>query len=83
MGTGSTRAGSLSMVAGDAGSDVVGVSYPSQTEGEVTGSVNLGQFVLWFPGDELQDYDSDHDGEGIELTVTYADGSSGLVRVGL
>ena len=83
MGVGTTSAGSLSMVAGDAGSDVVGVSYQSRTEGEVTGSVNLGQFVLWFPGDELQHYDTDHDGVGVELQVTYADGSSGPVRVGL
>lgn len=83
MGTGTTSAGSLSMVAGAAGSDVVGVSYPSQAEGEVTGSVSKGQFVLWFPGDELQNYDTDHDGEGVELMVTYADGSSAPVRVGL
>lgn len=83
MGTGTTPAGSLSMVAGAAGSDVVGVSYLSQAEGEVIGSVSKGQFVLWFPGDELQDYDTDHDGEGVELMVTYADGSSAPVRVGL
>lgn len=83
MGTGTTQAGSLSMVAGAAGSEVVGVSYLSQTEGEVIGSVAKGQFVLWFPGDELQNYDTDHDGEGMELLVTYADGSSGPVRVGL
>ncbi|MBD7996922.1 hypothetical protein H9639_16640 [Arthrobacter sp. Sa2CUA1] len=83
IGTGTTQAGNLSMVAGAAGSEVVGVSYLSQTEGEVIGSVAKGQFVLWFPGDELQNYDTDHDGEGVELLVTYADGSSGPVRVGL
>ena len=83
MGTGTTSAGSLSMVAGAAGSDVVGVAYLSQAEGEVIGSLSKGQFVLWFPGDELQDYDTDHDGEGVELMVTYADGSSAPVRVGL
>lgn len=83
MGVGSTRAGDLSMVAGAAGSDVVGVVFQSRTAGEVVGSVSRGQFVLWFPGNELQDYDSDDDGEGVELLVTYADGSSGPVRVGL
>ena len=83
MGMGTTSAGSLSMVVGAAGSDVVGVSYLSQAEGEVIGSVSKGQFVLWFPGDELEHYDADHDGEGVELQVTYADGSSGPIRVGL
>ncbi|MFZ3454449.1 hypothetical protein [Arthrobacter sp. 7Tela_A1] len=79
MGMGSTRSGDLSMVVGAAGADVVGVSYTSQTEGEVVGSVANGYFVVWFPGDELRDYPAD----GVELSVEYTDGSSTSVAASL
>ena len=79
MGMGSAGAGELSLVVGAAGADVAGVSYASRTHGEVTGSVANGHFVLWFPGDELQDYPSG----GVELLVKYSDGSSGPVMASL
>ncbi|MFC7859597.1 hypothetical protein [Arthrobacter koreensis] len=79
MGMGSTSAGELSMVVGAAGADVSAVSYASHTQGEVSGSVANGYFVLWFPGDELKDYPD----AGIPLELTYKDGTRGQVRVSL
>ncbi|MBF4994256.1 hypothetical protein ITX31_09045 [Arthrobacter gandavensis] len=79
MGMGSTSAGELSMVVGAAGSEVSAVSYASETQGDVSGSVANGYFVLWFPGDELKDYPE----TGVLLQVSYADGTRGQVRVSL
>ena len=79
MGMGSTPAGELSMVVGAGGTDVSAVSYASQTQGEVSGSVANGYFVLWFPGDELKDYPD----AGIPLEMTYKDGTRAHARVSL
>lgn len=79
MGMGSASAGELSMVVGASGAEVRGVSYLSRSEGEVRASVANGYFVLWFPGDELRDYPE----EGVQLQVTYADGTRAQVRVSL
>ena len=43
-------AGDVSLAAGTAGSDVVGVVYHSATQGDVTATVDQGHFALWFPG---------------------------------
>jgi hypothetical protein len=77
LGTGSLDAGDLSLVAGLAGDDVVGVTYDSAAHGPVEASLGEGRFALWFPGDELAD------GGPVSLEVTYADGSRGSVEVEL
>ncbi|MBM7515907.1 hypothetical protein [Nocardioides nitrophenolicus] len=77
LGTGSLDAGELSLVAGLAGDDVVGVAYESAAHGRVEASLGEGRFALWFPGDELAD------GGPVPLEVTYADGSVGSVDVDL
>jgi hypothetical protein len=73
-------AGEISLAAGHAGADVVGVVYRSQTHGDVTATVSHGRFALWLPGDELEDANA---GEGVEVEVTYGDGSTGTSRLKL
>lgn len=77
LGVGTMSAGDFSMVAGAAGADVVGVMYQSSTHGDVIATVNEGSFALWFPGDEL----SDAHIAGVELQVTYRDGTTTSSRV--
>ncbi|GAA4092535.1 hypothetical protein [Nocardioides kongjuensis] len=77
LGSGTMDAGTLSLVAGLAGSDVVAVAYPSARHGRVEASLGEGRFALWFPGDELAG------GGPVRLEVTYADGSRGRVDVEL
>jgi hypothetical protein len=77
LGTGTMGAGDISLAAGSAGSDIVGVIYKSRTHEDVTATVSLGQFALWLPGDELQNASSD----GVELEVTYRDGTTGTSRL--
>lgn len=77
LGTGSLDAGELSLVAGLAGDDVVGVAYRSAAHGRVEASLGEGRFALWFPGDELAA------GGPVTLAITYADGSVGSVDVDL
>ena len=79
LGTGSMSAGDISIAAGAAGSDIVGVIYRSPTHQDVTATVSRGQFALWLPGDELRSASS----EGIEVEVTYNDGSTRTVRLAL
>jgi len=79
LGTGSARAGELSVAAGYVGSDVTGVVYHSGSRGAVVATVSGGRFALWLPGDELEDA-SRH---GVEVDVTYRDGSTATVRVDL
>ena len=79
LGTGSARAGELSVAAGYVGSDVTGVVYQSDSHGEVVATVSAGRFALWLPGDELADASRD----GVEVEVTYRDGSSAALRVDL
>ncbi len=64
-------AGDMSMAAGYAGTEVVGVAYHSRSHGVVTATVNAGRFALWFPGDELIDAAR----WGVDVEVTYGDGS--------
>lgn len=79
LGTGTMSAGDISMAAGTAGADIVGVSYKSRTREDVTATVSHGHFALWLPGDELRSASSD----GVEVQVTYRDGSTGTSRLRL
>ena len=77
LGTGSMDAGEISLAAGAAGADVVGVVYKSQTREDVTATVSQGRFALWLPGNELQDASR----TGVEVEVTYRDGTTGTSRL--
>jgi hypothetical protein len=73
LGAGTMNAGDISLAAGTAGSDIVGVVYHSRTHGDVAATVSQGHFALWLPGAELKDASSN----GVEVEVTYRDGSTG------
>ncbi|SDL60325.1 hypothetical protein SAMN04487916_11166 [Arthrobacter sp. ov407] len=79
LGTGTMSAGDISLAAGTAGSDIVGVIYKSRTHEDVTATVSQGHFALWLPGDELRNASSD----GVEVEVTYRDGTTGTSRLTL
>ena len=79
LGVGTMRAGDLSLAAGTAGSDIVAIVYHSRTHGDVTATVSQGRFALWLPGDELKDASSN----GVEVEVTYRDGTTGTSRLTL
>lgn len=74
LGTGTMSAGDLSLAAGTVGTDVVGISYNSQSNGEVAATVANGRFAFWFPGDELKDISA---ADEVEVEVTYRDGTTG------
>ena len=79
LGTGTMSAGDISLAAGTAGSDILGVIYRSRTHGDVTATVSQGHFALWLPGDELRNASSD----GVEVEVTYQDGTTATSRLTL
>ncbi|AEE47876.1 hypothetical protein [Cellulomonas fimi] len=79
LGVGATSAGELSLVAGIAGDEVAAVRLVSPTVGVVTATVGDGRFVLWYPGDELLDAST----RGVDLELTFADGSTGAATVRL
>lgn len=79
LGTGTMSAGDISLAAGTAGPDVVGVVYASPVHGDVAATVSQGHFALWMPGDDLEHAPTD----GVEVRVTYRDGSSGTTRLTL
>lgn len=79
LGSGTTAAGPLSLAVGVAGSQVTGVSYRSDEHGKVLATVTEGRFALWLPGDELETASRD----GVDVDVTYRDGSTGIVRLRL
>jgi hypothetical protein len=79
LGMGTMSAGDISLAAGTAGSDIVGVVYHSRTHGDVAATVSQGHFALWLPGDELEDASSN----GVEVEVTYRDGTTGTSRLTL
>lgn len=66
----------VSVVAGEIGSAIVGVTYRSKEHGEVVATVSNGHFALWMPGDELENYSADG---GIKLEVTFDDGTTETV----
>lgn len=80
LGTGTMSAGDISLAAGAASSDVVGVTYHSRTHGDVTATVAGGRFALWFPGDELKDTSSRNP---VTIEVRYRDGTTGTARLSL
>ncbi|MFI0448588.1 hypothetical protein [Actinomadura sp. 6N118] len=80
LGTGTIDDGQLSLAVGAAGSEVAKVTYRSQDHGEVAATVSKGRFALWLPGDELDD---DAVRNGIQVKVTYSDGSTGTSRLHL
>lgn len=77
LGTGTMSAGDISLAAGTAGSDIVGIIYKSRTHDAVTATVSQGHFALWLPGDELRNASS----EGMDVEVTYQDGTRGTIRL--
>jgi hypothetical protein len=77
LGTGTMAAGDISVAAGYAGPQVVGISVPTQSHGVVAATVASGRFALWFPGDELEDRDT------VPVDVAYADGSTATVTLKL
>ncbi|MEV4481389.1 hypothetical protein [Micromonospora coxensis] len=79
LGTGTIADGTVSVAVGYAGADVARVTYASAEHGRVEATVSGGHFALWFPGDELDDAVTD----GVEVEVTYRDGTSGTVTLGL
>ncbi|QGQ18513.1 hypothetical protein GC089_03650 [Cellulomonas sp. JZ18] len=79
LGTGSMSAGDVSLAAGAVGTDVVGVRYASASRGDVVATVAEGRFALWLPGDELRDAPR----AGVDVQVTYRDGTTGTARLTL
>lgn len=74
--------GDLSSIVGYSGGDVVGVSYNSERYGDVVATVGEGRFALWMPGDELHGENKrDPRQGGVDLKVTYVDGSTEDVRL--
>jgi hypothetical protein len=78
LGSGTMAAGELSLAAGSVGPQVVGVAYRSLDHGLVEASVAEGRFALWFPGGELRDASG-----GVDVEVTYDDGSTATARLAL
>ncbi|WP_433334638.1 hypothetical protein [Spirillospora sp. CA-294931] len=79
LGTGIIDAGSLSLAAGAAGSEVAKVVYRSRTRGEVAATVSGGRFALWLPGGEFENSSR----TGVQVEATYTDGSRGTHRLRL
>jgi len=79
LGVGTMNVGDISLAAGTAGSDIVGVVYHSRTHGGVSATVSRGRFALWLPGNELKNASSN----GVEVEVTYRDGRTGTSRLTL
>jgi hypothetical protein len=79
LGVGAGDAGELSVAAGYAGADVTGVTYHSASRGQVAATVSAGRFALWLPGNELKDASRD----GVQVEVTYRDGSTATHRLDL
>lgn len=78
LGVGVVENEEVSMIVGDAGAEVEGVTYASETYGDVVATVSHERFALWLPGDELRDAHRD----GVEVEVTYIDGERKTVRAG-
>lgn len=77
LGTGMVHGDDLSALVGYSGADVTGVTYASETHGEVVATVSQERFALWMPGDELRDAHRD----GVEVEVTYSGGGTENVRL--
>lgn len=81
LGVGSMNGRELSLAAGLAGSDIVAVTYRSTNHGPVAATVSQGHFAFWLPGAdaELEEASS----RGVDVDVTYRDGSTGTSRLTL
>lgn len=79
LGSGTMKAGDLSLVAGTAGAEVIEIVYRSDSHGDITATISRGHFAFWWPGDELLDVGS----KGIQVEVTYRDGSTRAARLHL
>ncbi|WP_067466640.1 hypothetical protein [Actinomadura macra] len=79
LGVGVIDAGHLSLAAGAAGSEIAKVVYRSPSGRVVAATVSKGRFALWLPGDDLEDAAKN----GVEVEVTYSDGSAGTSRLRL
>lgn len=79
LGTGSMGAGDISLAAGVVGSEVTGVTYTSPDGVKVRATVANEHFLFWLPGDALMDAASD----GVEVTLTYRDGTTGRAELRL
>ncbi len=81
VGVGSMNGRELSLAAGLAGPDIVAVTYRSTTHGPVAATVSQGHFAFWLPGAdaELEAASS----RGVDVDVTYRDGSTGTSRLTL
>ncbi len=78
LGSGGIDGESLSLAVGHAGSEVTAVVAHTRTHGDVEATVSGGRYALWFPGDEWND---DTARDGVDLEVTYSDGTSATQRV--
>lgn len=78
MGLGAVSDEELSMLVGYSGAEVTGVTYSSHMHGEVVATVAEERFALWMPGAELRDAHRD----GVDVEVTYADGTTEQVHLG-
>jgi len=79
LGVGTMGAGDISMAEGAAGADVKDVVYKSGSQGDVAATISKGRFALWLPGDDMRDYPP----TGVEVTVTYGDGTKATQRLTL
>lgn len=79
LGVGTMSSGDISLAAGDAGAEVEGVTLVSQSHGAIAATVAQGHFALWFPGNELLNAS----GDGVDVEVTYRDGTTETVRLTL
>lgn len=77
LGVGAMSAGEISLAAGTAGTDIVGVVYRSPTHGDVRATVSEGHFALWLPGNALENASS----HGVDVDVTYRDGTTGTTQL--
>jgi hypothetical protein len=78
LGSGSMNGHSLSVAAGRAGEDIAGISYQSAGHGTIRATVTDGRFAFWFPGSELEGAVT-----GIDVDVSYTDGTRDTVRIAL
>lgn len=72
LGTGTMRAGDISLAAGATGAEVTGITYRSPVHGEVVATVDRERFALWMPGAELEGRAR----TGVPVGVTYRDGTT-------
>lgn len=79
LGSGTINSQYISLAAGAAGADIVGVTYKSRGHEDVTATVSQGRFALWLPGNELQNAATN----GIDVELTYRDGTTGTSRLTL